>query len=150
MSDLFQRPISIKLKQGLQQNINDNVTRFSAVSGEPHWTKDTNILFVYNGSTQVPINGYKFINVTGTGIDLGYSENVILCDCTSNAIVVNLPKSADCSGIRYDIKKLDSTSNKVDITPSGSETIDNQTGWPLVAQYTSVTLVNDGSGWWVI
>ena len=90
------------------------------------------------------------ITVTGTGIDLGYGVDIILCDASSNDITVNLPKTADSSGVRYDIKKIDTTANEITITPSGSETIDNETGFPLLADYSSVTLVTAGSGWWVI
>lgn len=47
----------IKFKSGLAANINSTVTQNLAVEGEPHWTTDTNQLYMFNGTEncQVPV-----------------------------------------------------------------------------------------------
>ncbi len=75
------------------------------------------------------------------------TDHTKLCDCTSNNITVNLDQANP--GIQYVIKKIDSSANTVTIDANGSETIDGQLTVTLTAQYESVTLVSDGSNWFI-
>ena len=51
-------------------------------------------------------------------------EKVILCNATLNPIIVNIPTAVDNNATLF-IKKIDSSSNTVTITPTGAETIDS-------------------------
>ena len=81
---------------------------------------------------------------------LAENNNAVLCDASSGTITVTLPASANYSGIRYHIKKTDSSSNVITISPDGSETIDGQSSYVVNNQYESITLVCDGSNWFII
>jgi hypothetical protein len=75
---------------------------------------------------------------------------VLLCDCSNGgSITINLSSAShidDC----YVIKKIDSTVNIVTIVPYGSETIDGSSTAIISVQYTSLTLISDGSSNWSI
>lgn len=77
-------------------------------------------------------------------------NNVALCDCTSNNITINLPAASTASGLQYHIKKIDSSSNTVTVDGNGSETIDGATTQVISSQYDSMTIVSDGSNWFII
>ena len=86
--------------------------------------------------------------ITGVSDTLGSTDHTTLCDCTSNAITINLP--AAVAGTRYEIKKTDATSNAVTIDGNGSETIDGATTITINSQYESVTIVCDGTNWFIV
>ena len=86
--------------------------------------------------------------VTASSDTLGSTDHVVLCDCTSNAITINLPAAQ--SGRQYHIKKIDSSSNTVTIDGNGAETIDGALTQVISAQYESITIVCDGSNWHII
>ena len=78
------------------------------------------------------------------------SDTVILADATSGAIVITLPTASTISGYRFFIKKIDSSANTVTLTRSGSDTIDGGTTAVISVRYTSITIVSDGSNWYII
>jgi hypothetical protein len=76
------------------------------------------------------------------------SDQVILCDCSSGAITVNLPASASNDGRLITIKKIDtSLANAVTIEGNLSETIDGELNTTLNTQYEKLEIVSDGSNW---
>ena len=67
----------------------------------------------------------------------------------STAINVNLVAAATCgSGFKYQIKNV--STNTITIDPNTTETIDGAATFALSTQYASVTLVTDGSNWFII
>ena len=67
----------------------------------------------------------------------------------SVAISVNLVAAATCgSGFKYQIKNR--STNTLTIDPNGSETIDGSATFAIASQEASVTLVTDGSNWFII
>jgi hypothetical protein len=67
----------------------------------------------------------------------------------STAINVNLVAAATCgSGFKYQIKNR--STNTLTIDPNGSETIDGSATFAIASQEASVTLVTDGSNWFII
>jgi hypothetical protein len=122
---------------------------------------------VYDGGygeykvTQVTINGAVTIQSTETLAGLNVitktadytatnDDDVILCDATSAAITITLYTAVGNEGQKIDIKKIDSSSNNITIDGNGSETIDRDLTFALVAQDESVTLVSDNSNWFII
>jgi hypothetical protein len=74
---------------------------------------------------------------------------VLLCDATSNAITVDLPTAA-ANTTTFHIKKTDSSANAVTIDGNGAQTIDGGTTAVLSVQNESITLVSDGSNWFIL
>jgi len=57
MSTFFNRPISVKVKQGLKANINTTATKNSAVTGELHYCTDTKELYIFDGANNILVSG---------------------------------------------------------------------------------------------
>ena len=67
----------------------------------------------------------------------------------STTITVNLASASSCGpGFRLQIKNA--SANTITIDPNSTETIDGATTFALSTQYASVTLVTDGSNWFII
>jgi len=67
----------------------------------------------------------------------------------TTAITVNLVAAATCgSGFKYQIKNR--STNTITIDPSGAETVDGSSTFTLSTQEASVTLITDGSNWFII
>jgi len=76
-------------------------------------------------------------------------EEIHLISNGSNAVTITLPAAATAgSGYKYNIKQL-GTAN-VTIDANGLETIDGSLTFVITSQYSSVTLVTDGSNWFII
>lgn len=150
MSDLFNRPISIKFKQGLEADINTTTTKNLAVTGEPHYVTDTEQLYIFNGTTNRRVINLNVATVTASSVTLDEDDDVILCDCSSNAITVNLPAASDYIGKVFYIKKIDVSVNSTTVDGDGSETIDGSTTISLTTQYESVTIVSNGTNWFIL
>lgn len=106
----------------------------SIVSGLPSWKQA-----IFAVSTQ-----------TGTTYTITSTDTVVIADATSNNVTVTLPTASTVTGYRYYVKRKDGTANTVSVARSGSDTIDGATSQTLTAQYTSVTVVSDGSNWYII
>ena len=67
----------------------------------------------------------------------------------SAAINVNLVAAATCgAGFKYQIKNR--STNTLTIDPNGAETIDGSATFSIASQEASVTLITDGSNWFII
>jgi hypothetical protein len=53
-------------------------------------------------------------------------------------------------GVRFYIKKIDSSANAVTIDGNGSETIDGSATQVIVTQNVCLTVVSDGTEWWIV
>jgi len=76
-------------------------------------------------------------------------EEVYIYTPSAN-ITVNLVAAATCgSGFKYNIKNR-ASGFTVTVDPNGTETIDGATTFDLDTQESSLTLVTDGSSWFII
>lgn len=79
------------------------------------------------------------------------TDTVIFADASSGAVAITLPLASGNAGYRFYVKRVDSTyANGCTVVRSGSDTIDGQASLSLDLQYTSVTVVSDGSAWYII
>jgi len=104
--------------------------------------------------TRVALTSYLGVRATVTittgTTTLGATHDVVLCNAVGGAIIVNLPAAATNTGRAYTIKKIDASANTVTINGSGAETIDGITPQVISFQWTSITIVCDGTGWYII
>jgi len=61
-----------------------------------------------------------------------------------------LPPAALLSGRIYVFKRINSGANAVIVDPSGAETIDGAATYTLSAQWNSVTIMSNGTAWFII
>lgn len=88
--------------------------------------------------------------VTGIATVVILSDYVLLGDATAGPVTVTLPSAASLEGRTLIIKKIDSTLDTVTIAANGGETIDGEATQVIYTQYTSKTIVSDGTEWWII
>lgn len=77
------------------------------------------------------------------------TDDVILCDASGGAFTVTLPAASGEAGHKLWLKKKEGSSNLVTLDGSGSETLDDALTQTLNA-YAALTIVCDGSEWWII
>jgi hypothetical protein len=75
------------------------------------------------------------------------TDDLITVDASGAARTVNLPALASSQGMRFFVKKIDSSGNAVIIDPNGTETVDGVTTLSITTQYTTVRLVAGASEW---
>ena len=71
----------------------------------------------------------------------------ITVDASGGSRTITLYAASSNSGRQVKVKKIDSSANTVTIDGNSSETIDGATTQVIEAQYTSLSLVCDGSNW---
>lgn len=101
--------------------------------GLPSWADPT-------FTTATKTSGYT---VTG-------SDTVIFANAASGSVAITLPVASGLAGYRFYVKRIDNSVNSCTVVRSGSDTIDGQTSFSLDLQYTSITVVSDGSLWYII
>ena len=95
--------------------------------------------FIANSSTPYSIPG-----ITGSAVYTVYSDSISRFAGTINLILPNAA-AKDVVGI----KNVCSLGNVIVISGSG-QTIDGQSTWTLIADYREITLVTNGSNWFII
>ena|SRR3990167_3981654 len=78
-----------------------------------------------------------------------FGEKILLCDCTSTSILVNLP-TAVANSAKFNIKKTDSSVNNLTIDGAGSEQIEFALTAVLQMKGECITIISDGSNWIII
>ncbi len=87
------------------------------------------------------------VTATYTASDMGN----ILADASGGSFTVNLPTAVGIAGRVYTIKKIDGgSSNTITINPNGSETIDGESSVEIKNKNASITVISDGSDWFII
>lgn len=78
------------------------------------------------------------------------ADPVVLADATSAAFTITLPTAISRAGCTYTIKKIDGTANAVTIDANGTQTIDGSLTAAIVDPYAALTVVSDGSNWFIL
>lgn len=100
------------------------------------YTGDANAATIYSPTTTTTITELS-------------GEVVVLADATSGSLTVNLP-TAVSNTAKITVKKIDSSANTVVIDGNSTQTIDGSLTKTIEFQYTSVTLISNGSNWFII
>ena len=88
-------------------------------------------------------------SVTATG-NVQSGDYLMLCDATGGAITMTLPPAALVPGRIYVFKRINSGANAVVVDGYAAETIDGATTYTLSAQWNSVTMMSNGTAWFII
>lgn len=110
-------------------------------------TQSPNSTFHVNGSVAskvVTVSASKDLSIDSEG-----TAETILSN-NSGSITITLPTAASVNGRRYHIKKISADGNDVVIEGASSETIDGSLNFSLTNQYESITVVCDGSAWFIV
>jgi hypothetical protein len=79
------------------------------------------------------------------------ADEVILADASSSitTLTITLPTAVGNQNM-YDLKKIDSSNKTVTVATTSSQTIDGSSSTVLKVQYASISVVSDGSNWYII
>lgn len=78
------------------------------------------------------------------------TDSVILADATSAAFTLTLPTAVGVAGRYYTVKKVDGTANAIGLATTASQTIDNSPTRGITIPYDALTVISDGSNWFLI
>ena len=78
------------------------------------------------------------------------TDSILLSNAISGSIDITLPSAASFVGRQLTIKKIDASLNLVNVSGSSGQLIDGQIVQSIATQYTSMTIVSDGSAWFII
>jgi len=93
---------------------------------------------------------FAYANKTTT-YTITTADDVISADATSAAFTVTLPSAATAgAGRQFTVKRTNAGTNNVTVGTTSSQTIDGATTYLLDQQYSSITVVSDGTNWMVI
>ena len=92
----------------------------------------------------------RLITTKTTTYTATVSDDFINADATSGAFTITLFTAVGNSGAKIYIKKIDSSANAITVDADGSETIDDVLTQILTSQYDAITLVSDGTEWWIV
>lgn len=96
------------------------------------------------------LNG--MLSIVETSIDYITTtlDHIILCDATNNLVNIALYSAINNRGRTINIKKIDSSVNSVVIDGNGSQRTDGNLTFSLLVEDETVTLVSNGSNWFII
>jgi hypothetical protein len=90
-----------------------------------------------------------FINKTAN-YTVTDSDSLISLDATIADFTITLPTAVGITGRQYTFKKIDSTNNSITIDAYLTQTIDGELTQVIYDQWTSLTIVSNGSNWFII
>lgn len=90
--------------------------------------------------------GWKVTTVDGDTL-LDETHNVVLCN-KATALAITLPTATSSTNRVYTIKNINV--GAVTITPNGAETIDGAASQSIAVQWSSLTIVSNGTAWFII
>ena len=89
-------------------------------------------------------------DVTSAAYEVTATDRYLLVDTSSNAVTVELlPAATAGDGYRLDVKLVDAT-NALTVDPDGSETIDEVSSVTGMGLYDNLSIVCDGSEYWIV
>ena len=96
------------------------------------------------------IGGPVAISIKTGNYTVMSGDNVLLGDATGGAIIFTLPSAASAVGQVFFFKKIDSSANVVTVKGNLSQLIDGSNTFLINTQYAAVTVVSNGTQWYVI
>jgi hypothetical protein len=91
---------------------------------------------------------YRIITTTSVQLD-STQVSVFAKNTVSSSIILTLPSAAAAKAKEYYFVKADTLSGSVRISASGSNLINGLSNFDLNGPYQSVTLITDGSDWYI-
>jgi len=89
------------------------------------------------------------VDTVSANTTLGIDHHIVLVNASGGARTITLPNATTCAGRQYIIKKVDSSTNAVTITPQTGQTIDGQASISITTQYDYRGVVSNGANWYL-
>lgn len=90
-------------------------------------------------------------NTKTTGYSLTTTDATIFANATSGNVTITLPLASTVAGYQFNVKRIDSsTIYSASVACSGSDTIDGLSSINFPQQYMSMTMISNGSAWYIL
>jgi len=90
---------------------------------------------------------YRSVETTG---NVQSGDYLLLCNSTGGAVTITLPPAALVPGRIYVFKRVNAGANNVVVDGYGAETIDGAATYTLSSQWAGVTVMSNGTAWFII
>ncbi len=97
----------------------------------------------------VSVMGSQVVHTVTANTGLTTDMDIVLVDATADNLVMTLPAAASSAYKRYTVKKVDSGAHTVTLNGNGAN-IDGAATQVLSSQYDRVTVVCDGTAWYIV
>ncbi|MCX7851798.1 MAG: hypothetical protein N2383_03340 [Caldilineales bacterium] len=120
-----------------------------------HVLSEANYLLKFGNRLAAGGGRQKAVRTVSGTVTATVADYILLADATAGRVTINLPTAASAwdsglnAGSELVVKKIDNTGNPVVLDAAGSELIDGSLIYTLVAPQAAVTIVSNGSGWYV-
>ena len=101
-----------------------------------------------SGITEAKI--FRDVVSTTSATNSAQTAQIFLANAASNNINIEIASSIANEGRKVTVKKTDSSANTVTVSTEGSENIDGAATFVLYSQNEAVTIVSDGSNWFIV
>lgn len=98
-------------------------------------------------TVQTPTGAYRTVETTG---NVQSGDYLLICDASGGAITMTLPPAALVPGRIYAFKRINAGANQVVVDGYGAETIDGAATHTLTPQWNSVTIMSNGTAWFIL
>jgi hypothetical protein len=132
-----------------QQRTGTNAFAFNHSSGA------TTIAWSFVGTVVTPSRRLATTTLAGAALNIDANPaqyDVVLCDPTAAAQTITLPNAATVgnTGRRYTIKRVTTSANIVTVNTAGGNIDGAATRVLAGGTYDAITVVNDGTNWWIV
>ncbi len=90
------------------------------------------------------------IDVTAVATSQAVGHDFVKVDASASAVTVTLPKPNEWFDRILRVKKIDATSNPVNVVCYDGSDIDGTLTVAISQQYTALQFISDGKDWWVV
>jgi hypothetical protein len=105
-------------------------------------------VFRVSGDGVIHTTGVRLATATKTAnYTVLSTDYTIRADATGGAVTITLPDAGGVAGQVFCVKKVDPTSNTVNIATTSAQTIDDETGVAVYLKGTSITVQSNGTNW---
>ena len=124
----------------------------TAPIGTFYWDLTNNVSYQNNdgGTGWTKTGGSKSLIAKAGAYTITTSDEVVIADAAAASFTLTLPTAVGNTGKVYWIKKIDATANTVTVDGDGGQLIDGAATAVLTTQYEAITVISDGTEWWVL
>lgn len=79
---------------------------------------------------------------------LEFEDGLLLVDCISGSVLVNMKSAVGLWGRTLTVKKIDGTRNPVSVYPVSGQSIDSFPLFQIFDRNHAVSFTSDGFNWW--
>ncbi len=98
----------------------------------------------------VTISRAHSVEQVNTNYTIDHDDFIILADGSAGSITITLPSAVDACENTYNIKRISAGENKIYVETTDNELIDGLTGVEITTQYATLTVISNGTQWYII